>query len=169
MENFSADLIRFDEMKEEHRKDVMDIFNHYIENSFAAYPDEILPQGFFDKLIELTRGYPAYVVKYSSGIIGFCFLRPYNIYRTFKETAEITYFIKQDFTGKGIGKIILERLESDGRTKGISQLLASISSENKQSIAFHEKHGFSRCGQFRNVGRKFGQAFDVIWMQKKIS
>ena len=52
------------------------------------------------------------------------------------------------------------------RKSHIDTLLADISSLNEPSIKFHEKLGFSHCGSFKRVGRKFGKDFDVVWMQK---
>ena len=37
--------IRFDRMAEGDRAAVIDLFNHYVENSFAAYPEEKVPTG----------------------------------------------------------------------------------------------------------------------------
>jgi len=51
---------------------------------------------------------------------------------------------------------------------GIKNILASITSENKQSIAFHKRNGFSQCGQFPQIGKKFNTPFDIIWMIKKL-
>ena len=63
---------------------------------------------------------------------------------------------------------MLKRLISDARKMKIKTLLASISSRNKESIAFHKKHGFIECGRFKDIGRKRGKLFDVVWMQKVI-
>jgi phosphinothricin acetyltransferase len=51
---------------------------------------------------------------------------------------------------------------------GIDNLLASASSLNEQSLRFHAKVGFERCGTFRSVGRKAGRDFDVVWFQKRL-
>jgi phosphinothricin acetyltransferase len=51
---------------------------------------------------------------------------------------------------------------------GVKHLLANISSRNKQSIGFHLKNGFTECGRFHNIGRKKGDYFDVVWMEKEI-
>jgi phosphinothricin acetyltransferase len=50
----------------------------------------------------------------------------------------------------------------------ISSILAGISSLNSASVAFHKKRGFQECGRFQKIGRKWGQDFDVVWMQKII-
>ncbi|RJP56098.1 MAG: N-acetyltransferase [Candidatus Auribacter fodinae] len=162
--------IMFEPMEQMHSAEVMAIFNYYAENTFSAYPDTRLPDPFFAKFLEMTSGYPAYVIKNSDTdeIVGFCFLRPFNPFPVFRKTAEITYFIKHGYTGKGIGRKALDKLLDEAEKRGIRTILASISSKNEQSLAFHKKHGFRECGTFRNVGEKLGVSFDMVWMQKDL-
>lgn len=151
------------------REPVIDIFNYYIENSFAAYPENRVPYDFFTMLQNLTLGYPSLVLEsHPEGTIAFAFLRPHNPLPAFKATAEITYFIKPGHVDKGLGGLLLQHLIEEGKEMGLHTLLASISSRNEQSIAFHLKNGFLECGRFKNIGRKFAEAFDVVWMQKSI-
>jgi phosphinothricin acetyltransferase len=145
---------------------IIDIFNYYVENSFSAYPEQ---KPGFDVLLNMCQGYPTVVARdQENQIIGFGMLRPYSPFPTFSQTAEITYFLKPGFTGKGIGRTILEYLISKGREKGISSVLASISSLNEGSINFHVKNGFSECGRFRDIGRKRGKTFDVVYFQRML-
>lgn len=158
----------FEQMAQEHENEVMGIFNYYIENTFYAYPENRLPNQFFSRFLDIAKAYPAFVVKSGNQIIGFCLLRPYNPFPTFKETAEVSYFIKKEYTGKGIGTGVLKKLEESALDMGIKRLLADISSENKFSIEFHEKNGFVKCGHFKNAGKKFDKYFDVVWMEKEL-
>jgi len=151
------------------RDAVMDIFNYYVENSFAAYPENKLPHEFFGTLLKMCEGYPSVAVRDENGaVIGFGMLRPYSPMPAFAQTAEITYFLRQDSTGKGIGKAILERLIEEGRKKGVTNILAGISSLNEGSIRFHLKNGFVECGRFKSIGRKKGRDFDVVYCQRMI-
>ncbi len=152
-----------------HGEQIIDIYNYYIENSFAAYLEKSVSLDFFDHLLKMCEGYPTTVAEDKEGnIIGFGLLRPYHAFPAFSRTAFITYFIKPGFTGKGIGKKILEYLISEGKKKGITSILADISSLNIESINFHKKNGFKECGRFEGVGVKKGKAFDVVYMQRKI-
>jgi len=160
--------VSFKPMTNEHRKEVIDIYNYYIENSFSAYSETMVPYSFYDRFLERTQGYPAFTIMAEGKITGFCFLRAYNPFPTFNECAEITYFIHKDFTGKGIGRKALYKLEAEARLKGIKTLLASIASENIESLAFHLKNGFVECGRFKNIIKKKNKRFDIIWMQKMI-
>jgi len=158
--------IEFVKMGVEHGKEIMDIFNVYVEKGSAAYPPRALPYEFFGKFMEITSGYPAFTITSGKEVAGFCFLKPHNPMPTFRRTAEITYFIKEEFTGKGIGSMALTTLEHEASQIGIKNILASISSENPGSINFHKQHGFHECGRFEKVGEKFGNIFDIVWMEK---
>ena len=161
--------IEFENLNIRHQTEVISIFNYYVENSYAAYLEKRVPDAFFGNLLEMTKGYPAYAVKMNEKVIGFCFLRAYNPFPAFSESTEITYFMDKDYSGKGIGKIILDKIEEDAKEKGICNILASISSLNINSLKFHKKNGFIECGKFPEIGKKFGKAFDIIWMIKKIN
>jgi L-amino acid N-acyltransferase YncA len=148
---------------------VIDIFNYYVENSFAAYPEDPVPPQFFETFLSMSAGYPFLVAKDGPGnVLGFALLRPHSPMPAFSRTAEIACFIAPQYTGKGIGKAMQERLLHEAREKGITSILAGISSLNSASIAFHKKRGFQECGRFLKIGRKWGQDFDVVWMQKMI-
>lgn len=147
----------------------MDIFNHYIENSFAAYPENTLPSQAFDIILQRSNGFPTGSIRDEKGkIIGFGMLRAHNAISTFSRTAEVAYFIHPDYTGRGLGKMLLDFLERGALEQGITNILANISSLNPNSIKFHQKNGFMECGRFKKVVRKKGREFDIIWMQKML-
>lgn len=161
--------IIFEKMGNEHQKQVMEIFNYYIGNGTAAFPQTVLPEQFYRFLMEKSEGYPSYVLKKDDNtIIGFCQLSKYSPFSTFKSTANITYFISKDYTRKGLGGECLKKLEQDAFNLGIRNLIAEVSSENKESINFHKKHGFFMAGELKDIGEKFEHSFGVIYMQKRL-
>lgn len=161
--------VTFSAMAPEDRGPILAIFNHYVETSFAAYPDAPVPDAFYDKLLEMVRGYPNATVRDEAGeVVGFGMLRAYSPMATFARTAEITYFLRADATGGGVGARLLEHLLARGRERGIRQVLASVSSRNEGSLRFHERHGFVECGRFREIGCKLGEPFDVVYLQRTL-
>jgi L-amino acid N-acyltransferase YncA len=149
--------------------EVVTIFNYYIENSNAAFLDHPVPESFYEHMLGLLGSYPSAGIRNEKGkLIGFGMIRPHNTLPAFVHTAEVSYFISPSQTGMGIGGAMLSYLEKKGNEMGISCLLAQISSLNEGSIRFHQKHGFTQCGRFQNAGKKNGQFFDTVWMQKSI-
>ncbi|MEW6186967.1 MAG: N-acetyltransferase family protein [Thermodesulfobacteriota bacterium] len=159
--------MHFDPLTITDRIPVIDLFNYYIENSFAAYPEQKVSYDFFDLLLKAGEGYPTLSVKEpAAGVIGFGMLRPYHPFPVFSRTAEISYFIAPEWTGRGIGEKMLSYLLEKGKDQGLSSILASISSLNPGSLRFHQKNGFKECGRLQKVGEKQGQVFDVVYMQR---
>jgi len=160
---------RFEPFSETNRNGVVDVFNYYIENGFAAYRENKVGYEIFDRFRAVTFGNPAIAVKTETDqVIGFAFMRPYHPAECFRRTAEVTYFLMPEHTGKGLGSCILNHFEHEAKPRGIDILMASISSLNEQSIQFHLRHGFVECGRFREIGVKRGETFDMVWMQKKL-
>jgi Sortase and related acyltransferases len=162
--------IKFEKMSMEHQNTVMKIFNYYISESMAAFPETILPEQFYLMMMKRSEELSAYVLfeKDKNEVIGFCSLNPYSPFSTFKATATITYFIDKDYVGKGLGSQCLAKLEEDASKLGIHNIIAEISSRNDESITFHKKHGFEFAGKLNDIGEKLGNIFSIVYMQKKI-
>ena len=149
------------------QNEIMDIFNYYIENSYAAFPEQPLPYEAFNYFMQQAKGYPSVAAKNESGVlVGFGLMRPHNTQPAFDRTAEVTTFIHPDHTGQGLGSQMLNLMLDDACRQKLTCILAAISSLNEGSVRFHQRHGFQQCGCFRQAAYKNGQSFDVIWMQR---
>lgn len=155
------------EVRENDRYRIIEIFNFYITNGFSAYPDSPVSLWFFDVLREGAHAF--YTVEFDGSTVGFGVMKPFLPFDTFRRTATVSYFILPGHTRSGAGSLLLSAFIRDAKKEGIAILLASISSKNDESLQFHRKHGFIECGRLLNVGYKFGELFDVIWMQKDLN
>jgi L-amino acid N-acyltransferase YncA len=148
---------------------IAEIFNHFILNTFAAYPSTPVDESVFAGLKGLAGGLPVYVIETSNGtVVGFAGLRPLHFADTMNRSAEVTIFILPEHTRHGMGGKTLARMEEDAKALGVDTIIGGVSSHNQPRIDFQRKHGFVECGTFRRVGRKFNQDFDILWMQKYI-
>jgi L-amino acid N-acyltransferase YncA len=159
--------IRLQSIAREDRRAVIDLFNHYVEHGFAAFAETPLPYGFFERFIDMTAGLPTLTAKNAVGeLLAFGLLRPHSPWSTTSHVAEITYFVVPSQTRQGIGSRLLAELERQAKPCGIRIFLASISSLNEPSLAFHRKHGFTEVGRFKTICVKHGTPFDSVWMEK---
>jgi L-amino acid N-acyltransferase YncA len=143
------------------------IFNHFVTESFAAYPDQPVGVNFFRDRHGAHPIFPFVVAEIEGEVVGFGYLSPFHPAPTMYQTANLTYFLHPEFTGRGIGATFLEHLLEAGKTLGIINFMAHVSSLNPGSIRFHLVHGFTECGRFINVGVKNGRSFDMVWLQKQ--
>ncbi len=159
----------FEGFKLEHQENVIRILNYYIRETTSAYREHEVDNEYFLNFMSNNENHCGFAVKDDQGmIVGFCTLEPYMPISTFSEVAEPMYFIHPKHIGKGIGTVILKRLEDEARKRGVRKLLVDISSENIKSIRFHKKNGFVECGKLQNIGKKFDRYFSLIMMEKCI-
>ena len=162
-------LPRFVPLTEGYAGPAREIFNRHVADGFAAYPEEPVSESFIGDLVKSAiEGSALAAVDEDGALLGFGFLRPYSQAAAFSHTAVTTIFLSPEWTGRGIGAAILRLMVDGASRKGITRVLAHISSRNPRSIDFHRKHGFVECGRFPGVGQKWGEDFDVVWVVKDL-
>jgi phosphinothricin acetyltransferase len=154
------------EVRDSDRDSIIAIFNYYAQTSYAAYPEMPVNGQFFGFLRQGTLAF--FVIEHHARVIGFGLIKPVLPFPAFMTTGMLTYFIQPEFTGKGFGNRLFERLMTEAGKLGMTSLVANMASKNTASIRFHTRHGFTEVGRLHNAGTKFGEAFDVIWMQKEL-
>jgi L-amino acid N-acyltransferase YncA len=97
---------------------------------------------------------------------GFCYISQYKKRQAYDRTAEVSLYLKPEYTGMGIGKLALGFLEKVAIEKGISVLIGIISGDNENSIKLFEKQGYDKCAHYKQVGEKFNKILDVVSYQK---
>jgi phosphinothricin acetyltransferase len=105
-----------------------------------------------------TKEYPIYVVEIDNAVIGFVYINAYRPGRiALKQTAEISYFIDKNYRRRGIGKKLIEYMESNCHILGIKTLFAIIIDNNAASIKLIEKCGYRKWGHLPKIA-----VFDTI-------
>jgi len=161
--------ITFEALGDAHRKPVIDIFNHYVTTTTAAYRAEAVDYAFFDGFCDPDDVLASYAIVASpGGVVGFCTLEPFKGLASFAGNAETMYFLSKDWVGKGIGGETLAFLEGEARGRGVTKLLVDITDDNEASLAFHRKHGFREYGHLENCWQKFEKPLGIVYMEKNI-
>ncbi len=160
---------RFEELKEEYLPEVASIYNYYVLNTsatFHAHPlstDEMRELVFFE-----SPRYKTYAIVDDHTLFGYLIITQHKKREAYDGTAEVTIYLKPEYTGKGIGSPALRFAEEVAKKFGIHVLVATICGENNMSIKLFEKNGFVKCAHYKEVGKKFGQWLDVVAYQKII-
>lgn len=112
---------------------------------------------------------PVLVAECSGRVIGWGALGTFRTAYTLAGTLEDSIYVHHDFLRQGIGSRILTELVAAARRMGLRSILANISADQIASIRLHEKFGFAKVAHLKQVGRKFDQWFDAVYMQLLIS
>ena len=77
-------------------------------------------------------------------------------------TLETTVYVSPEYTGRGIGKQLMNELIRICRESNFLTLIACITEGNENSFSLHRKLGFEQVSHFKKVGTKFNRSLDVI-------
>jgi L-amino acid N-acyltransferase YncA len=138
------------------------IYNHYIENSIATFEvDAVAVSDMQSRIGDASAQRPWFVYERDHGLAGFAYASVWKSRCAYRFSLETTVYLSPDHLGRSIGTALYAHLIEDIRKMNIHSLIASIALPNDASIALHEKLGFEKVGQFKEVGWKFDQWIDV--------
>ncbi len=109
---------------------------------------------------------PFFVARSGGRVTGFATAFQFRSGPGYVHTLEHSIHVADDAKGRGLGRALLTRLEDHARTAGTHSLIAAISGENADGIAFHATLGYTRIARLPQVGWKFGRWHDLVLMQK---
>lgn len=161
--------VRFTELTVEHLPAVLDIYSYYVLHSTATFHSHVLSMDEMkDLVIFKSPLYRTFVIYLDECLCGYVLLTQFKNREAYDGTAEVTIYLKNDSTGKGIGSSALDFIENYASTKELHVLLATICGENSASVGVFEKCGYTKCAHYEEVGKKFGKSLDVVVYQKII-
>lgn len=143
---------------------INDIVNHFIRETTAnwSYEDRPLEEGYEWFHAHQGPRYPIYVVEQDGAVAAYGCLSPFRPKAGYWPVAENSVYVRPEFNGRGMGKALMQRLIADGRAAGLRVITAWVDADNQNSIVFHERLGFLRTGEMRNIGEKFGRRISVV-------
>ena len=161
--------IRFEEMQEKLIPEVLKIYNYYILNTSATFHmKELSLEEMKDILFFENSRFRSFAIMDGNCVCGYCILAPFKKREAYDTTAEVTVYLKPEYTGKGIGNIAIAHLERVALENGFHMLLAVVCAENSSSIKLFERMCYEKCAHYREIGKKFGRFLDVVSLQKII-
>lgn len=100
-------------------------------------------------------------------VLGYAYAGKFKDRPAYLWTVETTIYVSGAVQGQGTGQLLYDALLDTLSAQGFVQAIATISLPNDGSIQLHEKVGFRRAGQYREVGYKLGRWLDVgIWQRE---
>src|SRR5262245_16979134 len=146
---------------------INEIYNYYVARSTCTYQLELetllTRQDWFAR--HPSNKYPVTIAEVDGQVVGWGSLSKFRDRAAYDPTVEASVYIRHDHHRRGIGRALLVDLIQRARAIGFHSLIGGASADQAASIALQESLGFQYVGRFREVGYKFGQRLDVVFMQ----
>ncbi len=143
---------------------IADIQNPVIRDTAITFNSE-------EKTPEMVRvaiaEAPCFLVAEDAGrLLGFASYVQFRRGIGYAGTMEHTIVLAPDVRGRGVGRALMEAIESHAKANGVGSLWAGVSGENPAGVDFHAKLGFEEVATLPKVGYKFGRWVDLVLMRK---
>jgi len=145
-----------------------DIYNDVIATSTAVYSDQpvTLEERTAWWRTRTSQGYPVLVACDGAAVLGFATFGDFRSWPGYRYTVEHTVHVSKACRGRGVGGALVRALFPRAAALGKHVMIAGVDAANAASIRFHERLGFVRAAQLREVGFKFGRWLDLMFMQR---
>jgi len=153
----------FEKVNTSHLDCIAEIYSYYILNTTFTFHCHVLSkEEIKDLVIFENQRNCAFLIRQDNNTAGYVILGKHGEREAYDDTGEIAIYLKPEFCGKGIGRHALQFIEEYAREKEFHVLIATICTENSRSIRLFERNGYTKCGHYREVGKKFGRLLDIV-------
>jgi L-amino acid N-acyltransferase YncA len=143
-----------------------EIYNHYVLNTTVTFEEgAVSAEEMGERVKETLESLPWLVVEENGRVLGFCYASKWKGRCAYRYSVESTVYLSPDAGGRGLGTELYSTLLEELKDRGLHTVMGGIALPNDASIALHEKFGFEKIAQFKQVGNKFGQWIDVGYWQ----
>ncbi|WP_229256532.1 arsinothricin resistance N-acetyltransferase ArsN1 family B [Duganella lactea] len=149
---------------------VADIYNHYILNTTITFEEQAVTDTDMAQRIADVQGagLPWLVVESDGEVAGYAYATKWRVRHAYRFSVESTVYLAPALSGKGLGRALYSELLLRLAKSGYHLVIGGIALPNAASIALHEKMGFEKVAQFREVGFKFDRWLDVGYWEKHL-
>jgi len=108
------------------------------------------------------------VAELDGEVIGWAALSPASTRRCYAGVVENSVYVAEAARGRGVGRLLLERLIKQARLAGIWTIQTSIFPENRASLTLHERCGFRVVGTRERIAKRDGSWRDTVFLEVRL-
>lgn len=145
------------------------IYNPYVLGTTITFEEQPVAETEMRRRIGEVTGALVWLVAEEAGeIAGYAYAAKWRARSAYRFSAESTVYVAPAAQRRGLGSRLYGELLVQLRARGVHVVMGGIALPNPASVALHEKMGFGKVAQFREVGRKFDQWLDVGYWQRML-
>jgi L-amino acid N-acyltransferase YncA len=110
---------------------------------------------------------PRLVAEVDGEVIGWAAVSPVSRRPCYAGVVEESVYVHESARGRGVGRMLLERLCADADAAGIWTIQTSIFPENVASLELHKRCGFRVVGTRERIAQLDGAWRDTVLMERR--
>lgn len=112
------------------------------------------------------QGHATFVAVDGGALLGFATYAQFRAGVGYATSMEHSILLSPLARGRGVGRGLLRAICEHAAAAGAHHMIAGVSAENPDGVAFHAAMGFAEVARIPKAGFKFGRRIDLVLMQK---
>ena len=144
------------------------IYNFYVKETAVTFEEQVISAGEITARLQEVEGasLPWLAAEQGGEVVGYAYATKWKGRSAYRFSTEVTVYVERGRGGRGIGSSLYRHLLPALQSRGIHAAFGGIALPNDASVALHQKFGFEKVAEFREVGFKFDRWIDVGYWQK---
>lgn len=149
---------------------ILAIYEPYIRETSITFETEV-PRidEFADRISTYLENYPWLVFESDGRIAGYAYAARHRERTSYQWSLECSVYVDAAHFRSGVARLLYAALFAILKKQGFTTIYAVINLPNPQSVAFHERLGFSYFATYEKVGYKLGQWKNVGWWRLELN
>lgn len=160
-------MIRFAKAKDSAA--LLKIYAQYIDTAITFEYSLPTEDEFAARIQSIQKDYPFLVWEENGKIAGYAYAHRYQERPAYQWNAELSVYIDQTCTSKGLGRRFYQMLMDILKLQGIKTVYGIVVIPNEKSEKLHRYFGFTQVGVYHKTGYKCGRWHDVAIFEKGIA
>lgn len=149
---------------------ILDIYAPFILNTTVSFETEVPTiENFSQRIITNQESWPWLVYESDGFIAGYAYASKHRERAAYQWCVESSVYVNDHFQQKGIATKLYQTLFQILKFQGCRNVYAGITLPNEKSIHFHEKMGFNKIADYRNIGYKLNRWNTVRWYELQLN
>ena len=143
------------------------IYKHYVLTTSISFEEVEVPAiEMAGRIADVqAAGLPWLVAEVNGAVVGYAYATKWRVRHAYRFSVESSVYLAPASAGQGLGTLLYRALIERLRDSGYHLTIGGIALPNPASIALHEKLGFEKVAEFREVGFKFDRWTNVGYWQ----
>jgi len=145
------------------------IYNHYVLNTPITF--DLEPVSRDNRLTWMAQfdnpRHRLMIGEVDDRIVGYACSTRFRTKPAYDRSVETTIYLQHEAGGQGYGRALYGSLLDALATTDTKRCYGVIALPNDASVGLHKQFGFIEVGHLTEVGYKFDQYWDTLWLEKR--
>lgn len=146
-----------------------EIYNPHVTGTIVTFEERpVSVDEMAARIRETTERWPWLVIEREGEVAAYAYATAWRPRSAYRFSVETTIYVGERHQRRGVGAAVYRELLARLQGMKLHSAVGTIALPNDGSVALHERLGFEKAGELKEIGFKLGRWIDVGYWQRRL-